>query len=138
MSQKQRTLSISPIEACNPHDCPGINPVIRSDFRLPLDPEDEVSVRYQGKRFAVHNLSEHGLQLESNADQAFFQEQSLDDLQLYFGNHSATIQGKTIYSFQISPDCFLYGVDILSFGSSKEKELLKAFLRQKKEQLFVK
>jgi hypothetical protein len=138
MSQKQRTLSISPAESSNHHDYPGINPVVRSLFRLPLDPKDKVSVSYQGKSFSVHNLSEHGLQLESNADHTFVQEQILNDLQLNFGNHSATVQGKIIYSFQMDPDSFLYGVDILSFESSEEKQLLQAFLKQKKEQLFVK
>lgn len=138
MSKNQPSLYFCPDDSSCSRNTQGINPVVRSSFRLRLGPKDNAFVAYQNNKFPVHNLSEHGLQLESNADYTFSQDQILKDMELHFSGHSASITAQVIYSFQMAPDCYLIGLDILSFFSDKEKKLLQDFLQQKKEQLFSK
>ncbi|MFP4672352.1 MAG: PilZ domain-containing protein [Desulfohalobiaceae bacterium] len=134
--QDQQNLGLSLAEPGQQPEAQKLNPVIRYSFRIRLGPEDRSYLSYQGLKFQLSNLSEHGLQLESNANFTFNIGQILTDIQLDLGSQWVTVTAQVVYYFQHSPNRFLYGLDILSFGSSEEKELLQTFLRHKKHELF--
>ncbi len=97
--------------------------VFRQSFRVPIDENDDVTVRINNQRFNVINISAQGIGIHLKAAEIFCVGDILDAIELNLNGEKLGLKGKVCHITPHSPGHYLCGMEFLDMDESVEQKL---------------
>lgn len=109
--------------------------IVRGVYRIPVDPEDQVSVTINGKAYPVINIVDRGLQIACETAGEFEEGKDLGRIELTVQGRPVTVKAHVVYTTKVDLDVFACGISI-EFQDSENEKRVRSFVDEKRKTLF--
>jgi len=109
--------------------------IVRTAYRLPVDPTDPIQLIINGHAYSLMNISGRGAQIACSEADGFAPEQVLESMELIIENEPLALTGEVVYSTFVGPEHCVCGI-YFQVPDEADQQRLEDYLNTKRKQIF--